>query len=96
MQLGKNPALPNFMAPVLITERFWRARELLPTQEKAVYGSPSWVHHGHWIQREDGIYALTRMVMHHLKEPPKDDDWIVLEDELAPHEIQAGSGERWL
>ena len=49
-------------------------------QEEAVYGSPSWVHHGHWIQREDGIYALTRMVMHHLKEPPKDDDWIVLED----------------
>ena len=87
-QIGKNPALPNFMAEVLVRKRFWRARELLPTQERALYIGPSWVHHGHWIQREDGTYALTRMVMHQLKDPPKDDDWIGLEDELAPTEVR--------
>ena len=60
----------------------------MPTQEKALYVSPSWVHHGHWIQREDGSLTLTRMVMHQLKEPPKDDDWIGLEDELNPIEAR--------
>ena len=87
-QVGKNPSLPNFMSPVLVRKRFWRARELQPTQEKALYIGPSWVHHGHWIQREDGTFALTRMVMHNLKEPPKDEDWIGLEDELAPAEVR--------
>ena len=57
-QVGKNPSLPNFMSPVLVRKRFWRARELQPTQEKALYIGPSWVHHGHWIQREDGTFAL--------------------------------------
>ena len=28
------------------------------------------------------------MVMHNLKEPPKDEDWIGLEDELAPAEVR--------
>ena len=28
------------------------------------------------------------MVMHQLKKPPKDDNWIGREDELAPHEIR--------
>ena len=65
-QVGKQVSLPNFMTPVLIRKRFWRARELLPTQERALYIGPSWVHHGHWIQREDGSYALTRMVMQNL------------------------------
>ena len=87
-QVGKQVSLPNFMTPVLIRKRFWRARELLPTQERALYIGPSWVHHGHWIQREDGSYALTRMVMHNLVDPPKDEDWIGLEDELAPVEVR--------
>ena len=76
------------MSPVLVRKRFWRARELLPTQERALYIAPSWVHHGHWIQREDGSYSLTRMVMHNLVEPPKDEDSIGLEDELALTEIR--------
>ena len=87
-QVGKSQKLPNFLTPVLIRKRFWRARELLPTQEQALYIGPSWVHHGHWIEREDGSLALTRMVMHSLVEPPKDEDWIGLEDELAPTEIR--------
>ena len=95
-QVGKNPALPNSTAPVPIRKRFWRARELLPRQEKAFYVAPSWVHHGDWIQREDGSYALTRMVMHQLKEPPKDDNWIGREDELAHMRFEEGSRERWL
>ena len=87
-QVGKQVSLPNFMTPVLIRKRFWRARELLATQERALYMGPSWVHHGHWIQREDGSYALTRMVMHNLVDPPKEEDWIGLEDELAPVEVR--------
>ena len=63
-------------------------KELLPTQERAWYLSPSWVHHGHWIEREDGTITLTRMAMHQLQDPPKDDDWIGLEDELAPTEVR--------
>ena len=88
IQVGKQVSLPNFMTPVLIRKRYWRARELLPTQERALYIGPSWVHHGHWIQREDGSHALTRMVMHKLVDPPKDEDWIGLEDELAPVEVR--------
>ena len=87
-QIGKPAVVPNFLEPVLIRKRFWRTMELLPTQEKALYLSPSWVHHGHWIEREDGSIALTRMVMHRLQEPPKDQDWIGLEDQLAPTEVR--------
>ena len=70
-QVGKNPALPNFMSPVSIRKIFWRARELLAIQERALCVSPSWVHHGHWIQREDGKFSLTRIVMHQLQVHPK-------------------------
>ena len=87
-QIGKQVKLPNFITPVLIRKRFWRTKELLPTQERALYIGPSWVHHGHWIQREDGSYALTRMVMHNLVEPPTDQNWIGLDDELAPVEAR--------
>ena len=87
-QVGKDVKLPTFLSSVLIRKRFWRAQELLPTQEEAKYISPSWVHHGHWIQRQDGSFALTRMVMHQLTNPPTDDDWIGLEDELAPTEVR--------
>ena len=87
-QIGKPANVPNFLEPVLIRKRFWRTMELLPTQEKALYLSPSWVHHGHWIEREDGSISLTRMVMHRLQEPPKDQDWIGLEDQLAPTEVR--------
>ena len=87
-QIGKAVTLPNFLTPVLVRKRFWRTRELLPTQEKVLYLGPSWVHHGHWVEREDGSFSLTRMVMHSLVEPPKDDDWIGLEDELAPTEVR--------
>lgn len=87
-QVGKNPALPNFMSPVLIRKRFWRAQELLPTQERALYVGPSWAYHGHWIQRSDGTITLTRMVMHQLQEPPQDQHWIGLEIELSPTEVR--------
>eukprot|EP00435_Cladocopium_sp_Y103_P030785 s439_g7.t1 len=75
-QVGKEMKLPAFLSKVLIRKRFWRSQELMPTQEEALYISPSWVHHGHWIQRSDGSFALTRMVMHQLTDPPKDEDWI--------------------
>ena len=84
----KDPEAAKLLAPVLIRKRFWRTRELLPTQERALYLGPSWVYHGHWVEREDGSFSLTRMVMHSLVEPPKDEDWIGLEDELAPTEVR--------
>ena len=42
------------MSEVLIRRRFWRTKELEPTQERAKYLGPSFVHHGHWVEREDG------------------------------------------
>ena len=36
-QIGKAVTLPNFLTPVLVRKRFWRTRELLPTQEKVRY-----------------------------------------------------------
>ena len=68
-QLRMEVKLPQFLANVLIRKRFWRARELLPTQETALYIGPSWAHHGHWIERQDGTLALTRMVMHQCQMP---------------------------
>ena len=88
-QVGKEAKIPPFLSSVLIRKRFWRTQELLPTQEAALYLGPSWIHHGHWIERSDGSFALTRMVMHQLTEPPAQlDDWIGLEDELAPTEVR--------
>ena len=87
-QVGKQAPLPPFLTSVLIRKRYWRTRELLPTQEKALYVAPSWIHRGHWVQREDGSFSLTRMVMHQLTNPPQDEDWIGLEDELAPTEVR--------
>ena len=71
-------------------------KELLPTQEKALCVSPSWVNHGHWIEREDGTITLTRMVMHQLQDPPKDDDWIGLELNWHPPKSEEGSEGRYL
>ena len=65
-------------------KRYWHAQELAPTQEEATYLGPSWVHHGHYIERENGFQTLTRMVMSDLKEAPEEEHWIALEDESAP------------
>eukprot|EP00435_Cladocopium_sp_Y103_P028784 s3094_g7.t1 len=85
-QVGKEKKSPPFLSQVLVRKRFWRSRELEPTQETVSYLCPSWVHHGHWIERFDGTQALTKMVMHGLSEPPKLQDWIGIEDALNPVE----------
>ena len=85
-QVDKEKKTPPFLAQVLVRKRFWRSRELEPTQEKVTYLCPSWVHHGHWIERADGTQALTKMVMQGLSEPPKLEDWIGVEDALNPIE----------
>jgi hypothetical protein len=85
-QVDKEKKTPPFLAQVLVRKRFWRSRELEPTQEKVTYVCPSWVHHGHWIERADGTQALTKMVMQGLSEPPKLEDWIGVEDALNPIE----------
>jgi hypothetical protein len=46
-QVGKETKTPPFLAPVLVRKRYWRSRELEPTQETVSYICPSWAHHGH-------------------------------------------------
>ena len=62
-QVDKEKKTPPFLSQVLVRKRFWRSRELEPTQETVTFLCPSWVHHGHWIERADGTQALTKMVM---------------------------------
>eukprot|EP00435_Cladocopium_sp_Y103_P022026 s142_g5.t1 len=85
-QIGKERRNPPFLSKVLVRKRFWRSKELEPTQETVSYLCPSWVHHGHWIERADGTQALTKMVMHGLSEAPNLEDWIGIEDALNPIE----------
>ena len=83
-QIRKEEKTPPFLADVLIRKRYWRAQELQPTQEKAKYIAPSFIHHGHWVERSGGEQVLTKAVMCGLKEPEADEHWIALEDELSP------------
>ena len=83
--LGLKPS-PPFLSEVYVRKRFWRSKELEPTQEKVLYLGPSWIDHGHWIEREDGSKALTRIVITNLAEPPQDHHWIALEDHISPLE----------
>ena len=85
-QTEKSVNHPPFLSKVLIRKRYWRSRELEPTQEEVLYLGPSWVNHGHWVEREGGAQVLTRMIMHGLKEAPTEDQWIGLEDSLNPLE----------
>ena len=57
-----------------------------PTQEKVPYLGPSWIDHGRWIEREDGSKALTRIVISTWVEPPSDQRWTALKDQLNPVE----------
>ena len=77
---------PPFLSEVFVRKRFWRSKELEPTQEKVLYLGPSWIDHGHWIEREDGSKALTRIVISNWVEPPSDQHWIALEDDMNPVE----------
>ena len=86
--MGEKVKWPTFYSKVVVRKRFWRTRELEPTQEVVRYLAPSWAYHGHWVLRPDGSQVLTRMVMHNLVEPPALQDWIALEDQLSPLEAR--------
>eukprot|EP00438_Fugacium_kawagutii_P024973 Skav217964 [mRNA] locus=scaffold3450:124613:131011:+ [translate_table: standard] len=79
---------PNFMDEVLVRKRHWRSKEMEPTQERVKYVCPSWQHHGHWVERENGALVLTRVVLAGLQNPPERDHWIALEDDLSPLELR--------
>ena len=83
--LGLKPS-PPFLSEVYVRKRFWRSKELEPTQEKVLYVGPSWIDHGHWIERSGGSKALTRIVISNLAKPPNDQHWIALEDDMNPVE----------
>ena len=89
-QVGKEQKTPPFLSEVLVRKRFWRMKELEPTQERVLYLCPSWVHHGHWVERPDGTQTLTKMVMHGPSEPPTLDNWIGVEDALNPIRREGG------
>ena len=93
-QVGKEQRTPPFLSKVLVRKRYWRMKELEPTQEQVLYLCPSWVHHGHRVERPhgtqtltkirpDGTQTLTKMVMHGRSEPPTLETW---EDALNPIE----------
>lgn len=84
--IGKDTKCPPFLSKVLVRKRFWRTKELLPTQEEVTYLGPSWVHHGHWVERPDGTQILSRMVMHGTVDPMTETQWVALEDQLSPLE----------
>ena len=87
--LGEKKKCPPFLSEVLVRKRHWKSEELLPTQEKVKYLAPSWVHHGHWIEHENGFKTLARMVMTDLQEPAVDRHWVGLQWEPDP------VGARW-
>ena len=72
-------------------KRFWRSRELEPTQEQALYLAPSWLRHGHWVERADGTHYVARMVMKKLQQPPTEEKWIGVEDHLNELELREES-----
>ena len=85
-RVGDKERLPPFMAEVLVRKKGWRAREFEPSQEKVLYLCPSFVNHGHRVERADGSQVLARIALFGLKDPPAMEHWIVLEDQLSPHQ----------
>ena len=86
IRVGDKKRLPPFLAEVLVRKKGWRAREFEPSQEKVLYLCPSFVNHGHWVERADGSQVLARIVLFGMKEPPALEHWIALEDQLGPHQ----------
>lgn len=60
-QVGKEQRTPPFLSKVLVRKRYWRMKELEPFQEQVLYLCPSWVHHGHRVERPDGTQTLTKI-----------------------------------
>ena len=75
-RIKKLDEFPPFLSTVLVKRRFWRAGDLMPSQEKVRYLCPSWLNHGHWVVREDGTRVLTRSVMSHTMEPHHEGGWV--------------------
>eukprot|EP00435_Cladocopium_sp_Y103_P011790 s2430_g3.t1 len=80
--------VPPFLSPVLTRKRFWRSRELEPTQENVLYLAPSWLRHGHWVERPDGTQYVARMVMRKFEDPPTEEQWVGVEDHLNALELR--------
>ena len=85
---GTMEEVPPFLASVLTRKRFWRSRELEPTQERVTYLAPSWLRHGHWVERPDGSQFVARMVMSKVAQPPTEEQWIGVEDHLNELELR--------
>ena len=88
--IHKKVAWPSLYAEVWVGKRGWNLVEMGPTSEKVRYLGPSWLCHGHWIEKPDGKKVLTRMVFKDLKEVPDDAHpvWVALEEDLGPLEVR--------
>ena len=78
--------IPPFWAPVVVRKRYWKTMEFETRNETMNYICQSWQDHGHWVNKEDGQYVLTRAVISGTVEPLTDEKWIALERDLDHQE----------
>ena len=87
--VGPKNKWPQFYDEVWVRKRRWNLTEMGPTQEKVRYLASSCLCRGHWIEKEGGKRALTRMVLQGLKEVPDDAHLrAAREDEISPLEVR--------
>ena len=78
-RLGLKKTFPPFWAEVLVKKRRWDAQQMEPTMEKVRYIAPSPWNYGHWVQKEDGSFIVTRFCIASTVTPVTDEAWIGLE-----------------
>ena len=80
-RLGLRRDFPPFWSEVLVKKRRWDTHQVEPRMEKVRYVSPSPWNYGHWVQKEDGNYVVSRFVITYTEAPVKEEVWIALEDQ---------------
>ena len=80
-RLGMKKDFPPFWSEVLVKKRRWDTHQVEPKMEKVRYVSPSPWNYGHWVQKEDGSYVVSRFVITYTEAPVKEEAWIALENE---------------
>lgn len=80
-RLGMKKDFPPFWTEVLVKKRRWDTHQVEPRMEKVRYVSPSPWNYGHWVQKEDGSYVVSRFVITYTEAPVREEAWIALEDQ---------------
>ena len=88
-RIDKPIIFPSFMDKVYARKRRWVQNTWEPVVETVTYISPSWEHHGHWIQRPECRPTVIRSVLRKGREPVTEDVWLALEkEEKDMHEVR--------